>query len=67
MENISEAAVKTVGGRLHFWWRRKRSICGSFLSSTIRMVNTHHSEVAEGVCSDDFKLEVFQICGETVG
>lgn len=43
MENISEVAIRTVGGRLPFWWKGKKSIYGSFLSSTGMVANTRHN------------------------
>ncbi len=30
MENISEVGIRTVGGYLPFWWKRRKSIYGSF-------------------------------------
>ena len=43
VENISEVAIRTVGGRLPFWWKGKKSIYGSFLSSTGMVANTRHN------------------------
>ena len=43
MENNSEVAIRTVGGRLPFWWKGKKSIYGSFLSSTGMMANMRNN------------------------
>ncbi len=43
MLNISEVAIRTVGGRLPFWWKGKKSIYGSFSSSIGKMVKMRHN------------------------
>ena len=67
MENISEVGIRTVGGHLPFWWKRRKSIYGSFSSSIGKMVKSATTETAAGVCPENFKLEVFPVCREATG